>query len=50
MSLLLPGQVYRKDLQALLNKYPDAEGITVIPVLSRDKVSVTAGEIWHEQE
>ena len=45
LTVLLPHQVYRENLKKLLEKYPYAEGFTIIPFNSRNKIEIARKEI-----
>jgi len=45
VTVLLPHQIYRKQLRELLDEYPDATGFTVMPVRCSEKYTVQAIQI-----
>ena len=40
VSVLLPHQVYRKDLIDLVSEYPDARGFFIMPCSSKNWISI----------
>jgi len=40
VQLLLPHQIYKEDMQKLLEEYPDAHSITVIPARAKDYITI----------
>lgn len=43
--MLLPHQVYVERMRELLAKHPDARGISILPVRSKDRISVSRAEL-----
>lgn len=45
LQVLLPHQIYKKDLLRILDEYPAARGITILPVIVEDKIMIDARAI-----
>lgn len=45
VQVLLPHQVYVRDLLVLLDRYPSARSVTVLPLRAEDKVTFDAAAI-----
>jgi len=49
VRILLPHQIYKKDLLKLLDEHPSARGITIIPVNHEDKIEIDPKELRRGQ-
>lgn len=45
LQVLLPHQIYKKDLLRILDEYPLSRGISILPVIVEDKIMIDARAI-----